>query len=278
LALLAVATVWGATFPLAKRILEHLSPFQYLGLRFVFAAAVLAVVAAPELRRAGPRVWRGGLAAGLALAAGYALQTLGLREAAATVAAFLTGLSVVLVPVLALAASRRPAGAEWAGVVLGLAGLALLTWHGGFAPRGPEILLVGCALAFATHILLVDRFARESPPAALGAIQLAVVGLACGALSLGDPAPRAVPTGIWVAVAAMGLLASAAAFTLQSWAQRFTTPAHVGLMFAFEPVAAALFARWWLQEQLAVSQWIGAVLVLAGIAVAEARPARQPSR
>lgn len=278
LALLAVATLWGATFPLAKEILRHLSPFQYLGVRFALAALLLGLLAAPQLRRADAGAWRGGLLVGLALAAGYGFQTLGLRTAAATVAAFLTGLSVVLVPVLGLAWGRRPTQLEWLGVAAGLCGMALLTYRGGFHMGAGEILLLGCAVAFAFHIVLLDRHAYRTSPLALGAMQLAVVALLCGGLSAGEPPPSAVPSAVWLAVAAMAVLASALAFSVQSWAQRFTPPTHVGLIFAFEPVAAALFAWWWLSERLAAAQWVGAGLVLAGIVLSEIKPPARPMR
>jgi len=279
LALLAVATVWGATFPLAKEILRHLGPFQYLGARFALAAVLLGALAAAQLRRAGPGAWRGGLAVGAALAAGYGFQTLGLRTASATVAAFLTGLSVVLVPVLGLAWGRRPTALEWLGVAAGFAGMALLTYRGGFRLGPGELLLLGCAVAFAFHIVLLDRAARHASPLTLGALQLTVVGLLCGGAAAAEPPPAAVPPAIWLAIAGMAVFASAVAFSVQSWAQRFTTPTRVGLLFAFEPVAAALFAWWWMAERLTPAQWAGSALVLAGIVLAEVRgprPAAEP--
>ena len=281
LALLGVATVWGATFPLAKEILHHLGPFQYLGARFALAALLVGAFAVRELRHAGPAAWRSGLGVGLALAAGYGFQTLGLRTAAATVAAFLTGLSVVLVPVLGLAWGRRPTPLEWLGVLAGFAGMALLTLRGGFHLGAGELLLLGCAVAFAFHIVLLDRAARRASPLALGTLQLAVVAVLCGGAAATETSAQAVPGGIWLAIAGMAVFASAVAFSVQSWAQRFTTPTHVGLIFAFEPVAAAIFAWWWLAERLSPAQWIGAALVLAGIVLAEVRrptnPAAPPS-
>ena len=304
-ALFVVACAWGATFPLAKEILRHLGPFQYLALRFGAAALVLVpaalVVAARSRRRdraraaatasrsgaraeatdlpqhaaraAAGRARRWALATGLALAAGYAFQTLGLETAAATTSAFITGLSVVLVPVLGVFWKRAAAPAEWLGVATAAAGLAMLTLQGTARPGAGELLVLACAACFAAHIVVLDRAAPLSSPLALGAWQMACTAIVCAALAPLEPAPARVPATILAAVVAMGLVASAAAFTIQAWAQRFTSPTHVGLIFASEPVAAALFARLWLGERLAGRQWIGAALILAGIVLAELRPA-----
>ncbi len=266
--MLAVAVVWGATFPTAKHLLEFLPPFVYLAVRFAVAGSVLLPLGWDGLVRAPAAVWARGGAAGLALGAGYALQTLGLRHAPATNAAFLTGLFVVLVPALGALWGRRPTPWEWAGVVAGTAGLALLT-GGGVRMEAAEVLLVGCAACFALHILLLDAVAARLPPTSSGALQMAVAGGLTGALAIREGLPAGVPAEVWAAVAAMGLFASAAAFSVQSWAQRFTPPTHVGLVFTAEPVAAALLAWWWLGERLTPGQWVGGGLILAGMMLAQ---------
>lgn len=278
--LLVVATCWGATFPLIRIVLSHLPPFVYLAARFAIASALLLLVAAPVLRSLPGRGRRDGLLVGCALAAGYILQTLGLRTASASVGAFLTGLSVLLVPLLGLLWRQRPSVGEWIGVVFGTAGLALLTLRGFHDPGWGEALLVGCAVCFAFQIVLQGKVAAGVPPTALGALQTLVVAVSCAALAFGSETAHLAdtPARVWWMVAGMAVVASAAAFTVQAWAQRFTPPTHVGLLFAFEPVSGALFARWWLGEQMTAAQWLGAVLVLTGIVIAELRPARAVQR
>lgn len=277
--LFAVACSWGATFPLAKRILLELPPFCYLTLRFALAAAFLFVFAHRSLRGLPRRSVADGLVLGLFLAGGYGLQTLGLKTASATVAAFLTGLSVVLVPVLGAVRGRRPTRREWLGVGLAFGGLALLTLQpgSGFHLGVGEILLVGCALFFALHIAFMEGAAARGPALPLGLFQLIGVAAVSFLFSTGERWPVDLSPFAGFAVIVMAVVCSAAAFTLQAWAQRFTSPTHVGLLFAFEPVAAALFAWWWLGERLAGPQWIGAALILAGIVVTEAKGTSPPA-
>lgn len=271
LALMAVAAVWGATFPVAKRILDQFPVFWYLAVRFAVACCVLAPVGWRDLSASPTRFWAWGILAGLALAAGYALQTLALLTSPATDAAFITGLFVVLTPVLASLVGRWPTRWEWLGVASGTTGLALLT--GGPSEMGTaELLLVGCAVCFALHILVVDISARRLQPLAVGVLQLATVTVVMGGFAVTTESPPvAVAWEVWGAVGAMGVLASAVAFSVQSWAQRFTPPTHVALVFTAEPVAAALVARWWLGETLAPVQAAGAVLILAGIGLVQLR-------
>jgi len=273
-ALFAVATSWGATFPLAKRLLLELPPFYYLALRFALASVLLFAVAGRQLPRLGKRGLMDGLILGALLTAGYGFQTVGLRTASATVAAFLTGLSVVMVPLIGALRGRRPGLVAWIGVLCAALGLALLTLRAGAGTRfgTGEILLLCCALSFAVHIVYQSQVAQNSPALPLGLVQITTVAFLTLLFSLGEPHPWGLtPYATW-ALVAMAVVCTAAAFTIQAWAQRFTPATHVGLLFAFEPVAAALFAGAWLGERLSGGQWLGAGFILAGIVLAEWTP------
>jgi drug/metabolite transporter (DMT)-like permease len=270
-ALFAVATSWGATFPLAKQLLTELPPFFYLALRFSLAAALLFVLAGRQLPRLGKRSLLDGLILGALLTAGYGFQTVGLRTASATVAAFLTGLSVVMVPLFGALGGRRPGAFAWIGVASALLGLGLLTIQRGQGVRfgAGEGLLLCCALSYAVHIVYQSRVASRSAALPLGLVQITVVALLTLLFSLGESRPPGLtPHTVW-ALLFMAVICTAAAFTIQAWAQRFTPATHVGLLFAFEPVAAAIFAWAWLGERLSGGQWLGAGFILAGIVLAE---------
>ena len=273
-ALFAVATSWGATFPLAKRLLVELPPFFYLALRFAIAATLLFAVCGRQLPKLGKQGLKDGVVLGALLTAGYGFQTVGLRTASATVAAFLTGLSVVMVPVLGALRGRRPGVLAWIGVACALVGLALLTLRAGSGARfgAGETLLLGCAVSFAIHIVYQSQVAARSPAMPLGLVQITTVALFTLLFSFGEQRPWGLTVHAAWSLVFMAVVCTAVAFTVQAWAQRFTPATHVGLLFAFEPVAAALFAWAWLGERLSAGQWAGAGFILAGIVLAEWAP------
>lgn len=272
-ALLAVAGAWGLTFPLGKRVLETLPPFTYLTLRFALAAAVLLVWQRGHLRAAGARIARLGALAGAVLFGGYAFQTVGLRVTTASKAGFITGLSVALVPVLAaLWLRRRPRPGVVAGVAAATVGLGLLSLVEPGGPNPGDVLVAACALCFAVQIVMVDRLASDAPAPVLATVQvLPVTALAAVAAAAERPLAvlAAASATDYALVGFMALTGTVAALVVQGWAQRFTSPSHVGVMFAFEPVAAAGAATVLLGEALLPRQAWGAGLILAGIVVAE---------
>ena len=273
-ALLAVAGAWGLTFPLGKRVLEAMPPFTYLTLRFAMAAAVLLAWQRGRLRAAA-RIWTPGALAGIVLFAGYAFQTVGLRVTTASKAGFITGLSVALVPLLAaLWLRRRPQPGVVVGIVAATAGLALLSLVEPGGPNPGDVLVLACAVCFALQIVMIDRLAAGAPAPVLATVQvLPVVALSAAAALLERPLAALAVAGVavYALVGFMALTGTVAALVVQGWAQRFTSPAHAGLMFAFEPVAAAGTAAVLLGEALAARQAWGAGLILAGIVIAEMR-------
>ncbi len=275
LSLFLVAVLWGVTFPTAKWILEYLPPFTYLAIRFALATLLLWPLARGGSGAAPRRAWGLALSSGLFLASGYAFQTLGLRTAGASTAAFLTSLSVLLVPVIAALWGRRTEPRVWTAVAVATLGLALLTLRGVTPPRAGEALLLLCAVSFAGQILLLEGAAADLDAVRLAAVQVGVVAIVSACFVPFERIPGPVPLGVWWAVAALAGLASALAFLVQSWAQRFTPPSHVGLLFAFEPVSAAAASVLWIDERLTAAQWLGAALILAGIVWAESGPARR---
>ena len=274
LALVGLTFIWGATFVVVKNALDSASTILFLALRFTLAAAVLALVFRRRLARPNSAALRVSAAAGAALFLGYLFQTLGLRLTTPAKSAFLTGLSVVLVPILGgLLYRTRPTWQAWAGVTCGVAGLYLLLSPAGVWRMGAgDWLTLACAVAFALHILVLGRFSHRVGVADLSVIQVSVAAL----LSLAsfwwaeDPFVRWT-TPLVGAVLACGLLATALAFSVQTWAQRFTSPTHTALIFTLEPVFAALTSYVVMGESLEGRALGGAALILAGILVSEAK-------
>lgn len=278
LALLAVTLIWGSTFVLMQESVRLVPPYRFLALRFGVASLVMLALYGRRLWQAPRRQALVAAGIGATLFAGYASQTIGLQFTTAARSGFVTGLAVVLVPVIGLILLRqRPPLGAVAGVVLATAGLFFLSWPGwegtsAIVLRGDLITLV-CSVAFAVQIVLVGKFAPAMDPMALTTAQLLAVTLLSGLFSLGEPVNTLVdaPPWIWAGIVFMGVAATALAFAVQSKAQRFTTPVHVALIFAMEPVFSAIFAWLLTGEVLTGRSLVGCVLILSGMIVAEAR-------
>jgi drug/metabolite transporter (DMT)-like permease len=280
LALVGVTAVWGATFVMVRDAVASIPPFAFIADRFLAAAALLAVLRPRALARPRRGVLVAGVAAGVALFAGYGFQTVGLQYTTASNAGFITGLAVVLTPLLAAALLReRPGLGPAVGAALAFAGLALLSLQTLEVRRG-DALVFGCAVAFAAHILLLGRFAPRYPSYQLAVVQLGTVGV----LALGWAAVSgdlATPAGaqVWLALAITAVLASAAGFLVQTRAQREVSPTNTAVILTMEPVFAGLFGFLLAGERLQARGWAGACCILAGMLVAElARPSKLPGR
>jgi drug/metabolite transporter (DMT)-like permease len=277
LALAANTVIWGATFVIVKRALEDVSPLLFLALRFSLATAALTVVyrrrAVPAMKeRLGP-----GFLAGLFLFSGYVFQTFGLRLTSAPKSAFITGLSIALVPLLgALVYKIRPRLAEVAGVSLAIAGLGMLTLAGQTLRIGRgDLLTMLCALAFAAHIVTVGHYASVVGYETLAVIQVATAaGLALATCWWFEPPLLRWRASVILAVVVTALLATALAFTVQAWAQQHTTSTRTALIYSLEPVFAWLTSFALTGESLTGRAALGACQILAGILLVELKPSR----
>lgn len=277
LALIFIALVWGATFVVVKQALDDASALLFLALRFTLAALALGLVFRPISGKfaAGRPLVAGGILAGCCLFAGYVFQTIGLKYTTPSKSAFITGLSIVMVPLLVAVFERKaPLVSEWLGVSIATAGMGLLTLTGpALRIEKGDLLTLACATGFAAHIVVIGHYAPRFSFEALSITQIATAA----ALSLGTfwwvetPLLRLSP-GVLVAVAITGLLATALAFAVQAWAQQYTTPTRTALIFALEPVFAWLTSFLMSGELLSARSSLGAVLILAGILLVELKP------
>lgn len=274
--LVAITAFWGVTFVVVKDAVALADPFTFLALRFLLGAALLSAVAWRGMR--GGPLLRAGMGLGVLLFAGFACQTSGLQFTTPSRSAFLTGLSVLLVPFLSIAFHRRrPAAASMLGVLLAIAGLWALA-GGGFGSGGARLgkgdgLTLCCALAFALHITLIEHLARAHPPAPLVAVQLWTVA-ALAAFTVAGVGSRLQATpAFWSAVLITGVGGSAVALLLQAWAQARTTAVRAALVYALEPVFAAAYSVALGREQLGMRELAGGGLIVLGVLVSELGPA-----
>lgn len=270
LALVVVTAVWGVTFVQVKDAVALYPLFAFLALRFAIATVALSVPAVRRARTLGTSGIRAGSLLGLLLAAGYALQTAGLERTTVSSTGFITGLYVVLTPLIALVLLRSSIGpAAWVGVGLSVVGLGMLSGIHGGSVSG-DLLVLGGAAVYSLQIVLMERFAPRFDPLAFTLVEMAAAfaGLLVVALALGD---LGVPHGwtVWGALLVTGVFASALAFLVQTWAQRRTSATRTALAFTLEPVWAALFGYTIAGDRLGALGWAGCAVIMAGIILAE---------
>jgi len=275
--LVVVTFIWGSTFVIVKGALADASPLPFLAVRFTLAGLLLLALLGRS--RMDPQAIGGGLVLGVFLFGGYLFQTWGLTMTTPTKSAFITGFSVILVPIILLFSGFRMRAANVIGGLLGLGGIYFLVLPSGVnAVNHGDILTLLGAISFAIHIVLVGSYTRRFSFLHLVPVQILVVGLlAALALPL-DPARTLHMTGRLVfALVVTAVLATGFAFSVQNWAQQYTPPAHTALIFALEPVFAALTSRLVIGERLGGRVLLGSVLILGGMMVSEIWGGTAPS-
>jgi len=274
LALVGIAAVWGLTFTMVQDAIALLPAMAFLAYRFAAATAIVAPLVRRPLAALPPAGWRAGLLMGVFLTGGYVCQTLGLERTSPSDAGFITGLFVVLTPVLgALFLRERISVAAWAAALVSALGLYLLTGSGAhFHLRGDGLVFLA-AVCFAAHILATSRAASRFDVGALLVVQLGLTTLVClvAALAAGDiEAPHGAK--VWSALIVTAVFASALGFFVQTYAQQHAPPARTALILASEPAFAGLFGWLLSHDHLSALAWLGAALIMAAIVAVELLP------
>jgi drug/metabolite transporter (DMT)-like permease len=291
-ALLSATVIWGWTFVLVKEGASELGPLTFLALRFALALFAILLLFWGRLRRGGLN-WgtlRAGLWIGLSLFSGYLFQTWGLLYTTATKSGFITGLSVILVPLLSALAFKEEARLRvpargWLGAGLAALGLGLILFGQGEAAglelrlNLGDLLTLLCAFSFALQVISIGRFVNPGNYPTILVIQIGTVFVLslAGALLVEHPrlAMTISPKG-WEAILITGLLATALAFFIQNRFQPLSTPTEAAIIFSAEPVFAGLFGYLLLGERLTGLQLLGAAAILGGI-VASQLPGQHPA-
>jgi drug/metabolite transporter (DMT)-like permease len=275
--LVATTAIWGCTFVVVKGALADASPLPFLAVRFVLAGLLLlAILGRGQVQR---EAMLPGFILGSFLFGGYLFQTHGLLYTTPSKSAFLTGFSVILVPLIVMLSGSRMGSGTLIGGVLGLAGIYFLVAPSGMATvnRGDLLTLAG-ACSFAVHIVLVGHYTKKFSFLHLVPAQILVVGLLSSmALPLAASRSFHVTVRLAVAILVTAVLATGVAFSVQNWAQQYTPAAHTALIFALEPVFAALSSRLVTGEHFGGRALAGSGLILAGMVVSEIWGGSKPS-
>ncbi|OZB96105.1 DMT family transporter [Paenibacillus sp. XY044] len=287
LSLLIVAMMWGCTFLIVQHAVRVLPPLAFNGIRFLGAAVLLALIITifyrSQWRDISGRMLLHSCLLGLFLFLGYAFQTVGLLYTTTSNAGFITGLSVVFVPFLALLLLKTPISRyTWISALLAAAGLYLLAFAGtSLTLNKGDFLIFLCAVAFALHVAYTGVFAPRYSALPLAAMQMAVVGLLSllSSLLFEDVGPLGQvtdhllkPEVIWALLVSIGPT-SAFAFWIQTVCQKYTNPSRVAVIFAMEPVFAALTGVTFGGEVLGAAAGLGCICIFAGMILAELKSA-----
>jgi drug/metabolite transporter (DMT)-like permease len=269
--LLLAALLWGISFVPQQLAMAHVGPLTFVGAKFGLSVLCMLPLLRLDVARgpagAAPRwPWLMGGLAGLALALGSILQQIGVKYTTVSNAGFITGLYVILVPLLGIA-MRQPARAtHWVGALLALIGLYLLTVSGSMGMNTGDLLVLAAAFFWSLQILIIDRFALQVDAIRLSILQSALTAALAGGIALltEEPSWAGILAARW-SILYVGVFSGAIAFTLQIVAQRAAPAAHAAILFSLEAVFAALAGRVLLDEQLTPRQLAGCAVILGGI-------------
>lgn len=267
--LVVITFIWGSTFVIVKGALADISPLPFLAVRFTVAGLLLLVVLGRG--RVDRQALMPGVVLGVFLFAGYLCQTWGLTLTTPSKSAFLTGFSVILVPLILFFRGSRMRAANVLGGLMGLGGIYFLVLPSRLEGmnRGDLLTLLG-AVSFAVHIVLVGSYTRRLSFLHLVPAQILTVGLLAALTTPLDPALAVHWTRrLVLAWAVTAVFATGVAFSVQNWAQQYTPAAHTALIFALEPLFAVLTSRLVMGEHLGGKVLVGSALILGGMVSSE---------
>lgn len=279
--LLFVTFIWGSTFVLVQNAVALLEPFTFNAVRFSFAGlfllAWLFIFKRNLLSKLNKKLILSGIIMGTWLFAGYLLQTFGLLHTTSSKAGFITGLSVVLVPLFGfLFLKETPKRFAIFGVGIATIGLYLLTLGDSLALNIGDILVFFCAISFAAHIIVTGKYTPFYSTLWLTIVQILTVALLSGISAfLFEDWQRTFDVSVMGNITVLSALvicsffATALAFLAQTNFQKYTTPTRVALIFAMEPVFAAVTAYFWANERLGDKAFLGCLLIFVGMILAE---------
>jgi len=271
--LLGIVIIWGSTFVIIKDILKQIMPFTFLSYRFFLATLVLGILFWKRIKYVDKTILGKGSLIGIFLFLGYTFQTLGLKYTTATKAGFITGLSVVLVPLFSFFFIKEKIRRNSAvGVILAFVGLWFLNYNSSFSFNFGDFLVLMCAVSFALHIILVGLYTRRLDYILLVIIQLFTVFILSVIFSLFLESPAVhlyYSYKVWWAIILTAVFATALAFYMQNRFQQYSTATKTAIIFSGEPIFAAIFAYLLLGEKVGFITWVGGLLIFLGMIISQ---------
>ena len=264
-ALLAVSASWGMAFVVMKDAIERQSVNNFLFSRFSLAVLVMLALRPSVVKRIDRDLLLRAASAGVFLGFGYIFQTLGLARTGAAITGFVTGLYVVMTPLLAYFFLKEKLNKLiWTCVFLATIGLGLLSIRG-FSVGIGEMLVLASAFFFAAHIIALGKWSSGRDVYAMTVVQLAMCALLSGIASIPEGYSAPPDTGVWAVVVFTAVICTAVAFVVQTWSQAHMTTTKVAVILTMEVVFAAVFAMIFGGERLTLQATLGGILVLTAM-------------
>ena len=287
LMLLITAAIWGTAFVAQRVGMDYVGPFTFTAARFFLGALSLLplllilkpAALKPTTGKARLNIWQGGLIAGSFLFAGATLQQVGLQYTTAGNAGFITGLYIILVPVIALLWGQRTGRNTWVGGILAVVGLYLLSITDDFTLAYGDLLQLIGALFWAGHVLIIGWLSPQMDALRLSIVQFFTCGLVSLGVALFIENPTFANIGLaWQPIAYAGLLSVGVAYTLQVFAQKTAPASHAAIILSLEAVFAVIGGYFLLGERLDTQGIIGCALMLSGMLISQIPGGKGPKK
>ncbi len=270
LMLIVVTLIWGTTFPGVKIVTQSLTPAELVAARFLLSAILFL----PFLKGSSLALWRDALPLGVLLFASFLTQAVGIQSISSGRAAFITGLNVIFVPLALPFLGKSVPKIAFLAAFLALAGIGVMSFDAQTLKFSlGDLWTLGCAISYAGYVLLLDRVSNRHSSLQLSAAQVLVVGILGGLWALPSLLEHGIPKALYgsslLPVLYLGLIAAGLTTLLQTTAQKAVPVFQAAVLYSLEPVFAAVFSYWWLNEVLNLNGWIGAGLVLLAMILSQ---------
>ena len=279
--LILCTVIWGMAFVAQSVGMDHIGPFTFQAVRcFLAVIGLLPICAiADRFKKDGKTffsrwkdkgLWKAGICCGIPLFLACNLQQLGLVDTDAGKSAFLTAMYIVIVPILGIFLKRKPSKLIWICIVLAVVGLYCLSCVGVTKINTGDLLLLGCAFAFAVQIIFVDLLGLNVDALRLNIIQSLVCAVLSAIVMMFTESPTWQAIGeCWLPLAYTGFLSMGIAYYLQILGQKYLEPSAASILLSMESVFAVIFGALFLKETMTVWEWIGCALMFAAVILSQ---------
>ncbi|WP_422445001.1 DMT family transporter [Thermoanaerobacterium sp. DL9XJH110] len=276
-ALLFLTINWGLNFVIMKDALSDITPYMYLGVRFILSSLLLALVFFRQLLHIKKQDLAGGLLIGAFLFLGFVTQTVGLIYTTPAKSGFITGSNVVMVPFLAYFLNKNfPGWHQVLGASITFIGMGIVSINRNFTVNYGDVLTLACAVFFALQIVFTEYYVKRANPINIAVVQISLVGVLTTAIGLAaEPLPKHLDGSLWAAIIYGVIFCTAGAFVIQNVAQKYTSSTHAAVIMSLESVFAGLFSWLLWKEPLTFKTVCGFALMLAGVLITELMPAAE---